>query len=309
MKCAVTGAFGYSGRYIAQRLLDQGDEVITLTGSPQRENPFSGRISAFPFNFDDPAALAASLRGVEVLINTYWVRFNHRDFTLAAAISNTRVLFAAARKAGVERVVHLSITNPSRESPLEYFRGKAELEEALTGLGLDYTILRPALLFGHEGILINNIAWALRHLPVFGVFGDGRYRLRPIHVDDLAALAVEQAAARNNAIIDAVGPETFTYRQLVETIGEAIGKRRPVVSVSPALGLLAARAVGWLKDDVLLTQEEIQGLMAGLLWVSSPSTGSTRLTEWLHRHADDLGRSFASELVRRRDRKNAYKCP
>lgn len=309
MKCAVTGAFGYSGRYIAQRLLDQGDEVITLTGSPQRENPFSGRIPAFPFNFNDPDALATSLRGVEVLINTYWVRFNHRDFTLAAAISNTRVLFAAARKAGVERVVHLSITNPSRDSPLEYFRGKAELEEALFDSGLDYAILRPALLFGHEGILINNIAWALRYLPVFGVFGDGCYRVRPIHVDDLARLAVEQATARSNAIIDAVGPEIFIYRQLVETIGETIGKRRPIVSVSPALGLLAARAIGWFKDDVLLTKEEIQGLMAELLWVPSPPTGSIRLTEWLHRHADDLGRSYASELVRRRDRKKAYKCP
>jgi len=306
MKCAVTGAFGYSGKYIAQRLLDNGHDVITLTNSLNRDNPFHNRIRAFPFNFDNPAALTETLRGVDVLVNTYWVRFNHKLFTLSDAVRNTLILFDSARKAGVKRVVHISITNPSGKSPLEYFRGKAELEEALTGSGLSYAILRPAVLFGREGILINNIAWALRHLPVFGVFGDGLYRIQPIHVDDLASLAAEQAASEENAIINAIGPETFTYRQLVETIGESIGKRRPVVSVHPSLAYLTGRILGFLMNDVMITQDEIQGLMANLLWVSSPPTGTTRLTEWIKENADSLGRRYASELARRRERMKEY---
>src|SRR5208283_1221478 len=185
---AVTGAFGYSGRYIAARLLDEGREVITLTNSLARANPFGGRVRAFPLAFDEPEQLAKSLAGVDVLFNTYWVRFNHRLFTHTQAVQNTLVLFEAARRAGVRRVVHVSITNPSEDSPLEYFAGKARLERALREGGLSHAILRPTVLFGREDILINNIAWALRRFPFFAVFGDGSYRLQPIHVDDLADL-------------------------------------------------------------------------------------------------------------------------
>jgi nucleoside-diphosphate-sugar epimerase len=303
---AVTGAFGYSGKYIAQRLLDKGQAVITLTNSPHRANPFGERVRAYPFNFDDPQALADSLKGVSVLYNTYWVRFNYKLFTHANAVRNTATLFNAAKEAGVRRIVHVSITNPSLDSHLEYFQGKAELEEALKATGLSYTILRPTVLFGKEDILINNIAWALRRLPVFGVFGDGRYRLQPIYVDDLAEIAVDQGQRQENTTINAIGPETFTYRGLVEKIGEIIGKRRPIVSLPPSVGYLVSLVIGKLVDDVFITREEIEGLMADLLYVESPPVGSTRLTDWASEHADSLGRRYASELVRRRDRQAGY---
>jgi NADH dehydrogenase len=299
---AVTGAFGYSGKYIAQRLLDKGCEVVTLTNSPDRADPFGGRVRAYPFNFDNSAALAESLSGVEVLYNTYWVRFNHKAFSQADAVRNTEVLFRAARDAGVERVVHISITNPSLDSPLEYFRSKARLEEALIATGVSHAILRPAVLFGGEDILVNNIAWTLRHLPVFGVFGDGNYRLQPIHVEDLADLAVEQGRLRENVVINAIGPETFSYRELVERIGDIIGKRRPVLGVPPVLGFAAAWAVGKLMRDTLLTMDEVRGLMGDLLYVDAPPSGKTKLTEWARDHSVSLGTRYASELARRLSR-------
>jgi uncharacterized protein YbjT (DUF2867 family) len=235
---AVTGAFGYSGKYIAERLLAEGKNVITLTNSYQRENPFGDRLRAVPFHFDEPDRLVESLGGISVLYNTYWVRFNHPTFSHADAVRNTMTLFDAAKKAGVERVVHVSITNPSEDSPLEYFSGKAKLERALVASGISYAILRPTVLFGKEDILINNIAWVLRHLPVFGVFGDGQYKVQPIYVDDLAAIAVEQGRNRQNQVINAIGPETFTYRELVSSISTIIGKTRPILSVSPSLAIL-----------------------------------------------------------------------
>lgn len=303
---AATGAYGYSGKYIARRLLDQGKRVFTLTNSLSRANPFGEQVRAVPFNFDVPSQLAESLEGVEVLYNTYWVRFNHRDFTFEDAVKNTQTLFRAAKEAGVKRVVHVSITNPSEESDLPYFQGKAMLERNLRESGLSYAILRPTVLFGKEDILVNNIAWALRRLPVFGVFGDGLYKVQPIYVDDLAALAVEQGESRQDIVIDAIGPETFTYRGLVQAIGDIIGKRRPVVSVPPAIGYAAGWMMGKLVGDVLITREEIAGLMQDLLCVDSPPARNTKLTEWATQHADMLGRRYASELARRKDRKSDY---
>jgi len=300
---AVTGAFGYSGRYIARRLLAAGHRVITLTNSPPGDDPLGAQVRAHPLCFAEPDKLAESLAGVSTLYNTYWVRFNHRDFRFAQAVENTDRLFHAARKAGVGRIVHVSITNPSEESPLEYFRGKARIERLLTRSGLSHAILRPAVLFGKEDILLNNIAWALRRLPVFGVFGKGDYRLQPIYVDDLAALAVDQGDRKESVILDAIGPETFTYRELVATLGDIIGKRRPVISVPPALGFLFCFLLGKALGDVLITRDEIAGLMDGLLHVSSQSVDplvKTKLTDWAGQNRENLGRIYASELARRK---------
>jgi len=304
---AVTGAFGYSGKYIAQRLLAEGRDVITLTNSGHRRNPFGNRVRVLPFHFDSPEMLTESLRGVSVLYNTYWVRFNHGDFTHADAVRNTETLFRAAKAAGVGRVVHISITNPSEDSPLEYFSGKARLERALAESGLSYAILRPTVLFGKEDILVNNIAWALRRLPVFGVFGDGRYKLQPIYVDDLAQLAVEQGRQTGNVTINAIGPETFTYRGLAEVIGAIIEKKRPIISVPPALGYAAGWVIGKLVGDVMITREEIKGLMGNLLCVDTPATGTTKLTDWARERSATLGLHYTSELARRQDRETEYR--
>ena len=304
---AVTGAFGYSGRYIARRLLNTGHNVITLTNSLRRINPFGEKVQAYPFNFDNPDKLIDILRRVTVLYNTYWVRFNHKKFSHADAVKNTITLFDAAKKAGVKRIVHISITNPSNEFNLEYFSGKAKLEEILKDSGLSYTILRPTVLFGKEDILINNIAWALRRFPVFAVFSNGQYRLQPIYVDDLAELAVEQGENKEDIVINAIGPETFTYKGLIKTIGDIIGKKRPIISVPPAVGYTAGILIGKLVGDVMITRDEITGLMNGLLYVDSPPVGKTKLTEWIKEHRDSLGRRYTSELARRNDRQSEYK--
>jgi NADH dehydrogenase len=306
---AVTGAYGFSGQYIARRLLARGDDVRNLTNSSQRAGPLSSRMQTHPLAFNDAARLVNALRGVNVLYNTYWVRFNRAGFRQSAAIANTLALFAAARQAGVERIVHVSVANPAEDSPLEYFAGKARLERALIESGLSYAILRPAVLFGRGDILINNIAWVLRRFPIFGLFGDGAYRVQPIHVDDFAALAVREASGSNSVIIDAIGPETFTYRELVRCIGEGIGKPRPMVALPPGLAYGVAWLTGKFVRDVIITRPEITALMAGLLCTDSPPTGSTRLSEWVRANADTVGVKYASELARRRNRKMPYAPP
>jgi uncharacterized protein YbjT (DUF2867 family) len=302
----VTGAFGYSGKYLAKRLLSAGLRVRTITNSPQRANPFGGKVEVHPYNFDNPPALIESLRSAEVLYNTYWVRFNHTAFQHETAVHNAEVMFEAARQAGVKRIVHISITNPDETSPFEYFSGKARMEKALIATGIPYSILRPAVLFGNEDILINNIAWTLRRLPFFGLFGDGSYRLQPIFVDDLAALMQAEANRTGDIILNAIGPETFTYRQLVKTIGEIIGHKRPILPLPPALAYTAGKGLGLLKGDVMITWPEVKGLMADLLYVDSPALAPTRFTEWASQFRDELGTHYSSELKRRLNRTTSF---
>jgi NADH dehydrogenase len=294
----VTGAFGFTGRYVAQRLLDSGRRVVTLTGKPATSSPFGDRVEARPFTWGDPARLAESLRGASVLYNTYWVRFNWGEESYDRAVANTRTLFRAAQEAGVRRVVHVSITNPSEGSPFPYFRGKAVLERELRESGLAHAILRPAVVFGPGDVLVNNIAWIARRFPFFVVPGRGGYRLQPIFVDDLAALAVDAGGRADDFTVDAIGPETFTFEDLVRLVARTVGRRARIVHASPRVALGLTDVLGKLVRDVVLTRDEIAGLMADLLVTNSPPAGATRLSEWLPANANGVGRRYASELAR-----------
>jgi NADH dehydrogenase len=316
----VTGAFSYSGRAIADELASRGRHVRTLTGHPERAAGRAGGhaggraagragghadgVEIEPLDFDDPVRLAKSLEGATVLYNTYWVRFPHGKTTHRTAVANSRALFHAARRAGIERVVRVSITHPSVESPYDYFRGKALVEQALAETGLSYAILRPAILFGGDGILINNIAWLLRHVPVFAIAGDGRYRVRPIHIDDLARLSADAGARssdgsrRDDSVVDAVGPESPTFDELVRWVAEATSARSRIIHVPAAIVPPVSALLGKMLHDVLLTRDELLAMMDGLADTTGEATGEMAISHWLRDHGAELGLEYANEITR-----------
>lgn len=294
----ITGAFSYTGKYATRILLDRGHKIRTLTFHPERANPFGESVQVFPYNFDHPDRLIETLRGASTLINTYWVRFPRGEMTFEAAVQNTRTLIKAAKDAGVERIVHVSIANPSLESPLGYYKGKAQLEQDVIGSGLSYAILRPTVIFGLEDILINNIAWFARRFPVFGIPGDGRYSIRPIYVEDMAQLIANSVGQQGNTVLDAVGPETFTFEELVRLIAAQVGCSVRLVHLPTPLAYVCTRVTGWFVGDVVLTWEEYKGLMANLLAPEGPASGKTRLTEWLAANREHVGERYASEVAR-----------
>jgi NADH dehydrogenase len=298
MKIAVTGAFSYTGKYVTQRLLARGEEVITLTNHPNRPNPFEGRVKAFPLSFDE-ADMTKSLQGADVLVNTYWVRFDKGSNTQPRAVENTRKLVNAAKAAGVKRIVHVSIANPSPDSHLPYYWGKAANEKAVIDSGLPYAIIRPTVLVGGgEDILINNIAFLLRRLPIFLLPGDGSYGIQPVHVEDVADLIVEGVYSKDRYIVDAVGPEAYTFGELVNRVGEKVGARRPLISVPPRLALLAAQFLSLFVNDVMLTPEEVDGLMANLLVSKEPPRCKTKFSAWLEENKSSIGAKYASEIAK-----------
>lgn len=307
----VTGAFGFSGQQIAKRLLLHGEKVRTLTNHPQLGSRLFGQVQVSPLEFTDTQQLIESLSGASVLYNTYWVRFSYGGLSHETAVQNTKALIHAAEAAGVERIVHVSITNPSMDSPLPYFKGKAELEQAIQASSLSYAILRPAVLFGEGDILINNIAFMLRRFPLFAIPGTGEYHVQPIFVDDLAELAVDGGQRSDSYTVDAVGPETYTYTELVQTIRRAVGSKSLIVHLPPTIIRLASGVLGAILKDVVLTEDEIRGLMADLLVSHRPPTGHTSLENWIKSHLESIGKTYASELARHYVSENAGKnsCP
>jgi NADH dehydrogenase len=293
----VTGAFSYTGRHIAEALLARGRTVRTLTRRPPPAgHPLAERVEAAPFAFDD--SLVESLRGSDTLYNTYWVRFERGETTFARAVENTTTLFRAARNAGVRRVVHVSVANAEAGSPYPYFRGKAATEDAVRDSGLSHAIVRPTLVYGPEDILVNNIAWATRHVPLFLIAGEGRYEVQPVSVRDTARICVEVGASEVDETVDAAGPDRWAFEDFVRLIASAVGGRARVRRVPGALGLVTARVAGIFLRDVVLTRDELDALTAGLLVSHEPPRGTDSFETWLEANGEGLGRQYHSELAR-----------
>ena len=294
----VTGAFGYIGKYIAKALLDRGRAVRTVTTHPEKPSPFGERVKAYRYAFDDPDALTRVLEGAGTLYNTYWIRFPFDGQTYESALENTETLFRCAKTAGVGRIVHIGVTRASLQSNLPYYRGKAAQERMLRESGVPFSIVRPTLVFGKEDILVNNIAWLLRKSPVFPIFGSGDYRVQPVYVEDLASIAIDQAEQPAGTTVDAIGPDTFTFRELVTLLARAVDRKPWMVHVPPSVGIVFGRILGLFLGDVLLTRDELKGLMDGMLTSEQAPNGSTRFADWLERNRSTVGGSYSSEVAR-----------
>lgn len=297
-RVAVTGSFGFTGRALTEQLLAAGHEVVTLSRRSGSDDPLAERIVVQPFDTIEPDALVASLAGVETLFNTYWLRFPRGDSTFEGAVARSATLLAAARSAGVRRVVHVSVVNAAPDAETPYVRAKAALEAVVRSSGLEWVIVRPTLTYGPNDILINNLAWALRRLPIYGIPGLGRYTVQPVHVDDVARICVEAAAGPSGVVLDAAGPETMPYRELVDRVRASVGSRSLVVPMPGVVVLAAARVLGLLVRDVVLTRDEIRELTSSLLTSHQPPRGEIRISDWLPANADQLGRRWSSELAR-----------
>ena len=292
---AVTGAFSYTGSVIAGELLARNRVVRTLTRSPPPAgHPLAGAVRVAPLDLDDEAALVRSLDGTEVLYNTFWIRFPRGGTTFEWAVAASARLFRAAAAAGVERIVHISVTRPSLASPYAYFRGKAAVDELVLAGPVPATVVRPSIVFGgRQEVLVNNIAWFLRHVPAFAV-PRRACRVQPVHVDDVARIAVEEPEP---GVVDAVGPETFTYRGMVEQVAAAVGSRARIVPLPERAVAELARAAGVVLRDTVVTPEELGALTASLLTSDAPARGTVRFSEWVGEQAGWLGRKYHSELA------------
>jgi NADH dehydrogenase len=298
----VTGAFGYTGSRIAERVLAQSRDVVTLTRRPVTQHPLEARVRRLPYEFE-PDSLTSALAGIDTCYVTYWMRFPRGGATWDEMVGNASRLANAAAAAGVRRFVYVSVTNARHDSSTAYFRAKAQVEDAVRAAGgsssMSTAIVRPTLLYGPSDILINNMAWTLRRLPAFGICGDGEYRAQPVHVDDVADLCVRLGGSDSTVETDAAGPEVLSFNEIVRIVREAVGSRALLLHMPVPLVLITTRVIGAAVRDVVLTRDEIRELMESLL-VAAPGIAPqpTRFSDWISAHGDEIGRRYSSELGR-----------
>jgi uncharacterized protein YbjT (DUF2867 family) len=297
-KVAVTGAFGFTGRAIARQLVDQGRDLITMTRRVEHADPLARSIESVKLDFGRPSGLTAAFAGVDTLFNTYWIRFPRGNESFERATAQTAVLLDAARQAGVRRIVHVSVVGADRDGPTPYVRAKAVVEDMVRASGLEWSIVRPTLTYGPKDILVNNMAWALRRLPLYGMPGAGRYTIQPVHVDDVARICVELADGPPGRTVDAAGPDVLRFREMVDTVRSAVGSHSIVVPMPAWAVLMAGRVLGAFVRDVVLTPNEILELSTGFLTSSAEPLGRIRFADWVSANADGLGRRWSSELAR-----------
>lgn len=288
---AVTGAFSNIGSAVASELLRRGWSVRTLTNhAPADPNPFR----AFPLRFE-AQLLREALDGVDVFVNTYWVRFPYGTTTFDTAIQNSRTLIAAAREASVSRFVQISVSNASADSELGYYRGKAMVDRAVRESGLSWAIVKPTLVVGPKDILTNNMAWFLRRFPLVALPAGASYRLQPILRDDLEGIVGDAVESTSSFERDAAGPETVPFAQYVRRLANALGVRPAFVTVPGPAMIGAIGAVGWFLRDRILTAEELEGLRQECLVSREAPLGTASVFPWLHAHGHELGRRYAND--------------
>ncbi len=295
----ITGASGYIGGAIAERMHVEA-ELRSLTSHPGK-NRFGDRVRLFPYAFDRPAQMADAFRGADVFVNTYYVRFNYGTVTFERAVDATRDLISLAHEAGVRKLVHVSVSNAREGSELPYYHNKGRIERLVRESGLDYTILQPAIVVGRGDILVNNIAYFLRRLPVFAMFGKGECRVQPMTLSAFADVAVEAIdGGHSNTTLPVAGPRDWTFIDMVQAIRTAVRSRALIVRAPSVVALVGLKAAGLLLGDVVLTNDEIKGLTREYLWAEQPLRRGEDFAQWLHQPAvaSDLGQHYASELAR-----------
>jgi NADH dehydrogenase len=294
-RAVVTGAFSYVGSAVARALLDRGWTVHTLTN--RSTPPGAEAVTSAPLRFDE-AHLEREMRGADAFVSTFWVRFPHGGQDFDTAVRDGTTLFRAAARAGVRRVVHVSVSNAAADSGLGYYAGKARLDAAARACGVPHAIVRPTLVVGPSDVLTSNVAWCLRRFPFFPVPGDGSYRLQPVTLADTGRVTADAVEASGDVDVDAAGPEVYTFDEYVRLVAEACGVTRWLVHAPVGFSLAALRAIGLVLDDVVLTREEFEGLAQERLLSHAPATGRESVRAWLLAHGDSLGRRYVNDLRR-----------
>ena len=267
MLIAVTGATGFVGRHLAALLARRGHSVRALVRNPRRADALRNLpVELVAGDLSDPGVLALLVRDASAVVHLVGIIVESGRATFQDVhVEGTRRVLAAARQAGVGRVVHMSaIGARDARDATPYHRTKWEAEELVRGSGLSYAIFRPSIISGPESVPIRTLARLHRWSPVVPMFGDGQFATQPVWIEDVAlAFALAAENGRFTGAFELGGPAPMTYEAFVRAIGRAAGHPRPLVHLPLALARAAARVFDLLGGAAPLTSDQLQMLVEG----------------------------------------------
>jgi NADH dehydrogenase len=265
MHVLVTGASGLVGRRLVARLLAAGVTVTAFVRAAGRlDAPAVDTLSVAVGDVTDPDSIARALAGCDAVVhlaNASGVTDETRVH--AVNVGGIDHVLAAARAAGVGRLIFTSTISATRDRLGPYGRTKRLAEDRVRASGIPFVILRPSLVYGGDDRgLVGTLARHLRTLPVMPVIGNGRIQLDPVHLDDLCGV-IEACLERDDVLgrtYDVLGPDRVTLDDFLRRLGDILGVRRPLLHLPAHASLLLARVLGQLMTHPPLTVDNVLGL-------------------------------------------------
>ncbi|MEP6678231.1 MAG: complex I NDUFA9 subunit family protein [Betaproteobacteria bacterium] len=243
----VLGGTGFVGRHLIPRLCAAGHRVTAIARRREeaRHLILLPTVQVVEGDSLDPRELDARLRHASAVVNLVGILNERERETFAAVhVDGARTVVDACARGGVARLVHMSAINADPDGPSRYLRSKGEAEAIVAASGLDWTIVRPSVIFGREDAFLNLFAKLLKAFPVLPLAAPDA-RFQPVFVGDVAQ-CLAQALVDDRTILqryNLCGPHVYTLKQLVRYVGAQTGNRRPVLGLGPALSKLQARVL------------------------------------------------------------------
>ncbi len=252
MKVFITGGTGFIGNEVVRQLIDQGHEVAALVRSGSEgklDTKQSERVKIHPGDVTEPDSLPQAMQGCDAVIHLVGIirEFPDKGVTFERLhVEGSHHVIQAATTQGIKRYLHMSANGTRLDANTKYHQTKWQAEQFVRDAALDWTILRPSLIFGRGGEFVEMLADLIRKLPVVPVIGDGQYRMQPVSVHQVAETYVKALTLPETAgqIYHLGGSDSYTYDEILDLTGKALGKdkvrkvHQPVSMVKPFVKLL-----------------------------------------------------------------------
>lgn len=246
MKVAVTGGTGFVGRNLVNRLLDENHEITVMSHRKSGENLFDRRVRLVPGTVDSVTEMVPAFHGAQAVYHLVGIISKSRKNTFEKTVTQgTQNVIAACLGAKVKKIIYLSAMGTSESAETAYHKTKFQAEQAIQNSGLDWTIFRASIIYGKNDGFLRMMSKIIRFVPFVPIFGDGKYKIQPLYIKDLAEAMGKTllTPAASGQIIDVGGPEQLEYVDVMNQLKKALGKRRlnfhiPFGVIKPIAGVL-----------------------------------------------------------------------
>ena len=266
MKTAVTGATGFVGRHLVDRLAGAGHEVTALVHRRSAAGMFEDAVTTAVGSVEEPGSLQDAFRGIQVVYHLVGIIAETRTKTFrSTVVGGTENVCAACEASGVKRIVYLSAMGTTSRARSKYHRSKYRAEQIVKSSSMDYLIVRSSIVYGPGDGFVSMLSNMIRNFPVVPVLGSGRYEFQPIFIDDLTAVLLRglEGSESSRQTVDVGGPEALSYQKILDAIEGAVGRERPRLHIPFSLVKPMAGVLEMFLKPAPLTRDQIVMMRSG----------------------------------------------